>query len=145
MNITIRQCIINDYTSIWQINKEALGYDFPKDSTKINLEKSINSDREKIFIAEVNNLVVGYIHGEVYSILYMDKLINILGLAVLEDYQRMGIGRKLILSIESWAKSINAIGVRLNSGINRTNAHGFYRAMGYDNKKYQLRFIKNLN
>lgn len=145
MNITVRECIINDYTSIWQINKDALDYDFPKDSTKINLEKSINSGREKIFVAEVNNIVAGYIHGEVYSILYMDKLINILGLAVLQDYQRMGIGRKLILSIESWAKSINAIGVRLNSGINRINAHGFYRAMGYDNEKYQLRFIKNLS
>lgn len=145
MNITVRECIINDYTSIWQINKEALGYDFPKDNTKLNLEKSINSDREKIFVAEINNVVVGYIHGEVYSILYMDKLINILGLAVLEDYQRMGIGRKLILSIESWAKGINAIGVRLNSGTNRTNAHKFYRSIGYDNEKNQIRFIKNLH
>lgn len=29
-------------------------------------------------------------------------------------------------------------------GISRKEAHAFYRAMGYDNEKEQMRFIKNM-
>lgn len=43
---------------------------------------------------------------------------------------------------ENWAKEIGATGVRLNSGADRTNAHAFYRNIGYEVKKQQIRFLK---
>ena len=35
--------------------------------------------------------------------------------------------------------------MRLNSGIDRTGAHAFYRHLGYIDQKKQLRFIKQLD
>ena len=45
---------------------------------------------------------------------------------------------------EKWAKSIEAVGVRLNSGALRNGAHEFYRAIGYNLEKEQIRFLKML-
>lgn len=43
---------------------------------------------------------------------------------------------------ENWAKEIGAKGVRLNSGASRTEAHAFYRHIGYTSEKQQIRFLK---
>ena len=69
---------------------------------------------------------------------------NILGLAVRQDTQHQGIGRRLMTVAESWAKEQGISTMRLNSGAGRTGAHAFYRAMGYSESKEQLRFIKRL-
>lgn len=56
----------------------------------------------------------------------------------------MGAGRLLLEAAESWAKEIGAAGVRLSSGASRSGAHEFYRRMGYDSEKLQIRFMKLL-
>ena len=43
---------------------------------------------------------------------------------------------------EDWAKSRGAKGVRLDSGIDRTGAHAFYRAIGYLHRKDHRNFVK---
>ena len=45
---------------------------------------------------------------------------------------------------EEWAKSKNIKLIRLNSGGTRTQAHNFYRNIGFSDEKTQLRFIKSL-
>lgn len=47
-------------------------------------------------------------------------------------------------AVENWAKVCGIHAVRLNSGKARTEAHKFYRSIGYDNEKAQIRFFKNL-
>ena len=34
--------------------------------------------------------------------------------------------------------------VRVNSGFSRKEAHEFYRSLGYNNEKEQIRFLKSL-
>ena len=68
-----------------------------------------------------------------------------LGLAVSRDHRRRGVGRALITCAENWAKEQGVNIVRLNSGSTRKEAHEFYRAMGYDDEKMQVRFLKKLN
>lgn len=46
--------------------------------------------------------------------------------------------------VEEWAKSKNIKLIRLNSGDTRTQAHNFYRTIGFSDEKTQLRFIKSL-
>ncbi|MDE6745214.1 MAG: GNAT family N-acetyltransferase, partial [Oscillospiraceae bacterium] len=60
------------------------------------------------------------------------------------DHRRQGIGKALISSAENWGKELGITIVRLNSGYSRKEAHEFYRAMGYDDEKLQMRFLKNL-
>ena len=139
----IREATIEDAFAICNISCADLGYDCSCEfvSTRIsNLDKG----REKVFVAEVNGIVAGYIHAEKYQTLYFEPMINILGLAVSSEFRRRGIGRMLLKRAERWANEVGIHKIRLNSGSSRKEAHSFYRAMGYSNEKEQIRFIKDI-
>ena len=139
----IREATIEDAFAICNISCADLGYDSSREfvSTRIsNLDKG----REKVFVAEVNGIVAGYIHAEKYQTLYAEPMINILGLAVSSKFRRRGIGRLLLKYAERWANEVGIHRIRLNSGASRKEAHLFYRAMGYNNEKGQIRFIKDI-
>ena len=139
----IREATIEDAFAICNISCADLGYDCSCEfvSTRIsNLDKG----REKVFVAEVNGIVAGYIHAEKYQTLYFEPMINILGLAVSSEFRRRGIGRMLLKRAERWATEVGIHKIRLNSGGSRKEAHSFYRAMGYSNEKGQIRFIKDI-
>ena len=139
----IREATIEDAFAICNISCADLGFDCSCEfvSTRIsNLDKG----REKVFVAEVNGIVAGYIHAEKYQTLYFEPMINILGLAVSSKFRRRGIGRMLLKRAERWANEIGIHKIRLNSGASRKEAHSFYRAMGYSNEKGQIRFIKDI-
>jgi len=141
--MTIREATIEDAFAICNISCADLGYDCSCEfvSTRIsNLDKG----REKVFVAEVNGIVAGYIHAEKYQTLYFEPMINILGLAVSSEFRRRGIGRMLLKRAERWANEVGIHKIRLNSGASRKEAHSFYRAMGYSNEKGQIRFIKDI-
>ena len=141
--MTIREATIEDAFSICNISFADLGYDCSCDfvSTRIN---NLDNRREKVFVAEVNGIVAGYIHAEKYQTLYAEPMINILGLAVSSEFRRRGIGRMLLKRAERWANEVGIHKIRLNSGASRKEAHSFYRAMGYRNEKGQIRFIKDI-
>jgi GNAT superfamily N-acetyltransferase len=139
----IREATIEDAFAICNISCADLGYDCSCEfvSTRIsNLDKG----REKVFVAEVNEIVTGYIHAEKYQTLYFEPMINILGLAVSSEFRRRGIGRMLLKRAERWANEVGIHKIRLNSGASRKETHSFYRAMGYNNEKGQIRFIKDI-
>lgn len=139
----IREATIEDAFAICNISCADLGYDCSCEfvSTRIsNLDKG----REKVFVAEVNEIVAGYIHAEKYQTLYFEPMINILGLAVSSEFRRRGIGRMLLKRAERWANEVGMHKIRLNSGASRKETHSFYRAMGYNNEKGQIRFIKDI-
>ncbi len=141
--LKVREAMLEDYKSIAEISRNDLGYLCENNLVKIRLSV-IDSRRECVFVAEYENEVIGYVHVERYDTLYMETLANILGLAVSAEKRRMGAGHLLMSEAESWAKSIGAVGVRLNSGALRTGAHEFYRAIGYNLEKEQIRFLKML-
>lgn len=106
--------------------------------------KQLDAEREAVFVAFVDDTAVGFIHVEKYDVLYFETMANILGLAVCARYQKQGIGKKLIYAAEEWAAAHGIKAMRLNSGMTRTDAHGFYRHLGYDSEKEQIRFEKYL-
>ncbi|WEM60487.1 GNAT family N-acetyltransferase [Streptococcus parauberis] len=81
---------------------------------------------------------------QLYQTTYAPTVYNILGLAVLPDYQRRGIGGQLMRAIEEIAKKNNINYIRLNSGNSRKEAHAFYQHLGYKSDKIQKRFLKEL-
>lgn len=139
----IRKYEISDYVDICKICNNELRYNCEKSLVSKQLE-NLNEDREMVFVAELNARVVGFIHVEKYNVLYLDSMVNILGLAVLSNYQKQGFGRKLIDAAIQWAKEMGIYTLRLNSGINRKEAHQFYRRIGFGEEKEQYRFIKNI-
>ncbi|MGN0665125.1 MAG: GNAT family N-acetyltransferase [Huintestinicola sp.] len=141
MIIKIRRASSEDATAISEISSKELGYDCTARLVKTKLE-GLDLKREAVFAAESDKGVIGYIHIEKYDTLFSETHANVLGLAVREDSQRNGAGKLLIEAAESWAREIGAMGVRLNSGGSRTGAHSFYRSVGYDIEKQQIRFQK---
>lgn len=142
MKIIIRECKVQDYKDIVLLNKNEMGYDYPVEDTKKQLEKLLNDSNHKIYVAIISEKVVGYIHANNYDLLYSSHLKNIMGIAVLSAFRKNGIGKMLLNEVEKWAKDTGAYGIRLVSGATRIGAHAFYKACGYSEKKEQKNFKK---
>lgn len=141
-DIRIRKATLEDSNIIYKLNCEQMGYDNGLEKTVLRLAYLMNNPNHRIYVAEIHNQVVGYVHGNNHDLTYSDPLKNIMGLAVKEDYKRRGIGHLLLNEIEKWAKKDGALGVRLVSGESRTGSHAFYEACGYECKKNQKNYIK---
>lgn len=140
--IFIREARAEDCVRIKELNRDALGYDYPVDKTERNLRLLLLKSSEKIYVAESGGFVLGYIHATDYESTYHEGLKNIMALAVDEKYRGLGVGRKLLLAAEDWARSQGNSGVRLISSFPRTEAHKFYLRCGYMLRKEHKNFIK---
>ena len=140
--IIIRDCALKDCESIYLLNKNDLGYDFPIEETAKRPEMILKSESDKIFVAEYDGKVIGYIHACDYDVIYGPSMKNILGLAVDSHYRKLGAGKALLTAAENWAKETGSAGVRLCSGAQRKGAHEFYKRCGYICSKEQLNFKK---
>lgn len=141
-NFIVRQAVISDSKDIYYINKTSLGYDYDIEKQKAKIEVVLNDKTQAIFVAECDNKVVGYIHLVNYDVIYADNFKNCLGLAVDNDYKRIGIGSALLEQAEIWAKENGAVGIRLCSGVEREKAHQFYQSQGYEVTKLQKNIKK---
>lgn len=142
-DIIIRQAKIEDYKDICKICCDDLGYNCSEELVKERLE-GLDKNDERVLVAVYNSEVVGYLHAQIYKTLYFEELINFLGLAVSKEYRNKKVGTRLVNEIENWAKENGIKKVRVNSGFSRKEAHEFYRSLGYNNEKEQIRFLKSL-
>lgn len=139
----IREAKITDYVELQKLSFEDLGYECDAELVKTRLE-NLDYNNECVFVADVNGKVVGYVHVIKFNTLYYKSMANIQGMVVSKEYQRKGYGKELMNAAENWARERNIEMVRLNSGFVRPEAHEFYRAIGYNNEKEQIRFMKQL-
>lgn len=133
-----------DTGSIYEINKEALGYDFSPEETASQLAK-LSQDPHHFLLGyedPASHALLGYVHAEVYESLYSHAGFNILALAVLPQMQGKGIGKALLKGLEQETEKRGYKFIRLNSADHRIGAHAFYEQVGYTCDKLQKRFIK---
>ena len=91
----IRKADVQDAFAICKISYEDLGYKCNDELVKKRLI-NLDSRREVVFVAEIDNIFVGYIHAEIYNLLYYESMMNILGIAVSSTYRRNGVGKALM-------------------------------------------------
>ena len=127
----IRNIKIEDAEAIQRICHISLGYSVSIETVMRQIQK---------LSEDVNH---HYIY--VYESLYSYAGLNILGLAVLPEFQGKGIGKELMRYLEVNAKNDSVSFVRLNSADYRVEAHKFYESIGYVCDKTQKRFIKRLD
>ena len=139
---SIREAVASDATAIWRLNCNEMGYQYPLDDTAQNITKLLCSSTDKIFVAVSDGAVVGYVHANDYDLLYAPPMKNIMGIAVSSEHKQQGIGRALLQQVEHWACETGATGIRLVSGLSRTDAHEFYHRCGYSGDKEQLNLKK---
>ena len=140
----LRTLKATDVASIYEINKDALGYDFSPEETASQLDKLSQDPHHFLlgFEEPTSHDLLGYVHAEVYESLYSKPGFNILALAVLPQTQGQGIGKTLLQGLEHEAKKRGYNFIRLNSADHRLGAHAFYEKVGYTCDKMQKRFIR---
>ena len=136
----IRKVELRDVSAIQRLNAECLGYDFDREATESQLKRLLENDQHLILVAEEGGQVIGYAHAASYDCLYFPSLLNLLALAVAQDFQGQGHGRALMQALREEAKAAGYTGIRINSGISRSAAHEFYRSLGCSEKADQKRF-----
>ena len=140
----IRTIQLTDAKTIRDISEFSLGYKTTEATTERQIAKLLK-DRQhfiRVYEDDETHTVVGFIHAEAYELLYKEPGFNILGLALLSEYQHKGIGKQLVQALEAEAAARHYRFIRLNSGEHRTEAHAFYEHCGYECTKLQKRFIK---
>ncbi|RDI25603.1 GNAT family N-acetyltransferase [Lentzea flaviverrucosa] len=138
----IRDVLAEDAPAIQQINREALGYEFPLPGTQAQLERIIKAPNVLLLVAVDGADVLGYIQLSDYENTYHHPLKNLITLAISPRHQRRGAGKALLAAGEEWARADGAFGVRLVTGANRVHAREFYAANGYTVRKEQTNLIK---
>ena len=143
----IRKIKIEDAEAVQRLCNISLGYSVSVEIVMRQIQKlSEDVNHHYIYVYEDEELetIVGFVHAEVYESLYSYAGLNILGLAVLPEFQGKGIGKELMRHLELNAKNNSIASIRLNSADYRVEAHKFYEGIGYVCDKTQKRFIKSL-
>lgn len=93
----------------------------------------------KIELSDINQYtkLCDELFGSVMGILCQDTVGECRPFVVLENlivspkYRKMGLGKRLIIFIEDWARENNSYFVMFMSLAKRTEAHAFYESLGY--------------
>ena len=121
-----------------------LGYPTSSHEMKERLASIMLDSDYMTFVAEHDEQVVGVIGVGVFN--YYEKngtYGRVLALVVDEKRKGHGVGASLVAEAERWLKERGVSAIVVNSGRQRTDAHRFYKRLGYD--ETGLRFVKSLN
>ncbi len=95
-----------------------------------------------LLVAEAEGEVVGWVHTYVDHTLYGPAIAQLGGLSVKESWHGHGIGAQLLEAAEQWAREAGCHALWVRSGVQRADAHAFYRSRGYNDLKHQVVLTK---
>lgn len=140
----IRKAEMKDYPDIARLSG-VLGYPISEVAVKKNLARILKDADHEFLVFELGERVTAFIEAEIYAPVYAEQvMLNVLGLVVDEKNQGQGIGAQLLNALEEKAKAREIKVIRLNSGVQRHEAHQFYEHQGYTSNHSQKRFLKFL-
>lgn len=96
----------------------------------------------EIFVAEQDNQIVGYITTQINR---YTKIGSIPNLAVLTEYQKQGIGRRLIQRTLDYFKSEGMLLAKIETLEQNEVGKHFYPKMGFKKVARQIHYVKPLN
>lgn len=124
---------------------EQLGYPATPAPVLRRLEAIQAARDHAVFVSlDASGQANGWVHVYVRQLLLVDRHAEIGGLAVLAEHRGCGIGRLLMERAESWARDKGCLAVHVRSGVERVQAHCFYKAIGYEQIKTSRLFWKEL-
>lgn len=149
--MNIRLANMHDQNKINELFSQMVEFINEKNNTNLNneyeegyLDKFFNDSTNFIVVAEINNVVVGYLSCEGYpsdSCLYLDDF------CVDKNYRQMKIGTKLIEYATNFAKQNNYNKLKLHVDTNNDVAKKFYNKFNFlpvKTKDNRIEMIKEL-
>ncbi|MEK7347353.1 MAG: GNAT family N-acetyltransferase [Candidatus Eisenbacteria bacterium] len=122
-----------------------LGY--PSTAEQILLRKAV-LDRQGmsvVYVAEAaNGQIVGWIVVSEICSMELDPHAEVKGLVVTGSARSGGVGATLMEAGETWARSRGLKEMVLRSNVIRERAHAFYRRLGYEEQKRQVKLKRRL-
>lgn len=109
---------------------ETIGYEM--------LANELHNKYAHFFVSKKDNEVIGYIGGWI-----IDTTCDMINFVVKEEYQRMGIGTKLYLTLENKTKELGANEILLEVRINNIKAQNFYEKQGFKQIFVRTKYYKN--
>jgi GNAT superfamily N-acetyltransferase len=149
-DIMIRPLKPSDIANIMQLHRE-LGWNpaFKADGStlKQRLEALITGENALLLVAEFQDKVVGYIHGEIVTyLLFAGREMLVSELFVMESARGQGVGKALLSAIESQAVTQKCFRISvLNSRERESYKRGFYPSIGYEERPHTANFTKRLD
>lgn len=138
----IRRVSEDDYHSIHALNGQ-LGYEYDEEKVKERILNLLETGTDIISVLEIDNKVVGYIHGIPYNTLYADNLINMVAIVFSKDDDiESKYMRELFFEFEKRVKKNGYHGIRLTADVERDMLHGFLLENGFENKRDLKHYIK---
>jgi PhnO protein len=139
--LSIRQLTADDAEAVAELSSQ-LGYPCSTGDIRERIGEISRTTDRVAFAAVVDGQLVGWIDAAMERHLQSPASAVIGGLVVREDTRGLGVGRRLCLAIEEWARSQSVSLVRVRSQIKREDAHRFYLRDGYRQVKTSLVFEK---
>lgn len=144
MSASIKVAVAADAGEIAELGNQ-LGYHLGTPETADRIRRILSRDDQRVFVAEVNRVLVGWAHAIFAEYFESEAFVLIGGLVVDKNHRRQGIAGMLMASAEQWARERGCVIIRLSSSSTRTGAHRFYERIGYEHIKTQYAFIKALD
>ncbi len=115
------------------------------DTEVTNTFRTVKEQNGKILIAEDDGKFVGFIVGfmtkqsdENLMSVVPTKLGVISDVYVSDAYRGQGVGEKLMRAMEAYLKTLDCDTIWINIVSYNTNAHSFYKKMGYHDREISL-------
>ena len=112
------------------------------DEYKSDIEWFIKSDSNIVFIAIVNDKIVGYSTAEL--VYFSNTFYNSNSICAIRDimiepnYQHLGIGKSFIDEIKKWAKSVNIYKIELSVFSKNKSAYAFFKNQSFEDQFHKL-------
>ncbi|MEI4621864.1 GNAT family N-acetyltransferase [Bacillus pfraonensis] len=141
MESHIRKATANDIEALCSLTKELKGSDISHADMQNRLQFVEMSPFDFLYVYEEDNKIFGFLGFRIRENLEdITRYGEISIISVDSTARRKGIGQILMNYAEQLAKEHNCIGTWLVSGTQRTEAHPFYKKLGYEVNGY--RFVK---
>ena len=134
----IRKAVIADSKAITKVSRE-LGYkEYTQEIVSNHIKLIIESDIDELFVFDDGELKA-WIHFFIANRVASPPFVEIGGLAVSFEFQRKGIGRKLVNHAIRWSTDRN-LKTKIRCNSKRKSTHKFYSALGFSRTKEQYIF-----
>jgi len=139
--MNIRNAAISDSEPISRLLLQ-LGHPISEEATGRQLETLASTGNDRVLVAELDGVVVGVMSLHWSHLLHRERPIGRITALVIEELVRgQGIGRSLVLEAHRIFDELGCGAVEVTSNVKRTEAHIFYRTLGYEQPSAYFRRV----